>query len=710
MRVDVSGCELRPRIVRAGGVPVKVTYRFSCCRCGYASYYEADGGTYEKDKEVLAEKVALIFRTRGWVLGKKRLYDLCPACLPGEVGNHVATSNFTEGGVPRGLSFSIGEQSAMIKKGGRMGSDRPFRIESRGGRQPGSPAQIAANAVFSQSVGGSGAQPQPGGGEQPSFPESTLIPGPARGVEPAAGGLLSPSESVAARMAGEANVLTRYFNLFTDQLGKLGQFQEAQNRSNAEFLEIAARQLKATEQLITAISRIVPAIHESKTETLGGLRDLKEAMPARAIDAISTESLLSAQKFAEEVEGRLLQSLGFHQLVEGRNVADTPIAPELKHAAPVEVQAVSAAAPTVEAPNTEKRKRRTRSQMEAFRAEQERLRAAGLLRGRGRPRKDAQPVQGPGTLGTVEPVLAKPLTEAAVSADPLVQEPVSAISDGAAPSAQKDNSAKRGPKPKAKDPVKAEAKSEVTVPVVPEVEPSVAEEAAPVVSRGRGRPRKHPLPAAVSAAVEVEPVAAPEPEPVVKRGRGRPRKHPLPAEAAAPVTTAVQETLALASDEAPVAAPVKNVGSAAGRAVAEPAEKAVGRVGRPKKSTAPILTVDTPLPLDGIDFEAIEPSASVMLYSNPSVVNPSRFNTTIQMNRAFWDEAGLPATSRTPVFADFDGVVMKIAKRGSHRVKLNEVTPLGVSLQIANLGKLNLRSIRVAVVDGALLMKGEPIL
>jgi hypothetical protein len=55
------------------------------------------------------------------------------------------------------------------------------------------------------------------------------------------------------------------------------------------------------------------------------------------------------------------------------------------------------------------------------------------------------------------------------------------------------------------------------------------------VKRGRGRPRKHPAPAAAVSAPAAAPAAT------VKRGRGRPRKHPVAAPAAkasAPAKTA----------------------------------------------------------------------------------------------------------------------------------------------------------------------------
>ena len=78
------------------------------------------------------------------------------------------------------------------------------------------------------------------------------------------------------------------------------------------------------------------------------------------------------------------------------------------------------------------------------------------------------------------------------------------------------------------------------------------EETAPVSStplrRKRGRPRKNPLPEALSpeAPVATEPVVTAEPGPDAtaaeppRRKRGRPRKHPMPEAPAPEATVAVE--------------------------------------------------------------------------------------------------------------------------------------------------------------------------
>ncbi|KAI8464636.1 MAG: hypothetical protein J3K34DRAFT_526014 [Monoraphidium minutum] len=133
------------------------------------------------------------------------------------------------------------------------------------------------------------------------------------------------------------------------------------------------------------------------------------------------------------------------------------------------------------------------------------------------------------------------------------------------------------------------------------------EEAAPSAKRGRGRPRKHPLPEASggaapaslapapstgkrgpgrprkSAAVEDSPPASPAPS-TGKRGRGRPRKHPLPEASggAAPASPAP----ALSTGERGRGRPRKSE-AAAQAAPASPAPSTGKRgPGRPRKLSA----------------------------------------------------------------------------------------------------------------------------
>ena len=117
---------------------------------------------------------------------------------------------------------------------------------------------------------------------------------------------------------------------------------------------------------------------------------------------------------------------------------------------------------------------------------------------------------------------------------------------------------RKNPLPAA-EPVKTET-------VVIESPVSQSETAVPVpaVKRGRGRPRKNPLPAAEPAETETviteSSVSQSEtgvPVPAVKRGRGRPRKNPLPAAEPVETETAVTESPVSQSETAAAVPAVK---------------------------------------------------------------------------------------------------------------------------------------------------------
>lgn len=109
------------------------------------------------------------------------------------------------------------------------------------------------------------------------------------------------------------------------------------------------------------------------------------------------------------------------------------------------------------------------------------------------------------------------------------------------------------------------------------------------VKRGRGRPRKNPLPEEITPAPAPAQTAPTAEAPVaeVKRGRGRPRKNPLPEETVpAPVATA--EVVAEVTAEQPVEEVKRGRGRPRKNPVPDPVppEEKRGR-GRPKKVLTP---------------------------------------------------------------------------------------------------------------------------
>ncbi len=66
--------QFEPQITRTGGAPSRYRFTARCSTC-----HKID--TYEASKPTADEVVKGYFKDRGWLLGRDRSYDLCPACL-----------------------------------------------------------------------------------------------------------------------------------------------------------------------------------------------------------------------------------------------------------------------------------------------------------------------------------------------------------------------------------------------------------------------------------------------------------------------------------------------------------------------------------------------------------------------------------------------------------------------------------------------------
>ncbi|MFD0466647.1 hypothetical protein ACFQY9_36820 [Microvirga aerilata] len=66
--------QFEPQITRTGGAPSKYRFTARCSGC-----HKTD--TYEASRPAGDELVKGYFKDRGWLLGRDRAYDLCPACL-----------------------------------------------------------------------------------------------------------------------------------------------------------------------------------------------------------------------------------------------------------------------------------------------------------------------------------------------------------------------------------------------------------------------------------------------------------------------------------------------------------------------------------------------------------------------------------------------------------------------------------------------------
>src|SRR5918993_2439037 len=66
--------QFEPQITRSGGAASQYRFTTRCSGC-----HKTD--TFEASRPVGDDQVRGYFRQRGWVLGRDRAYDLCPACL-----------------------------------------------------------------------------------------------------------------------------------------------------------------------------------------------------------------------------------------------------------------------------------------------------------------------------------------------------------------------------------------------------------------------------------------------------------------------------------------------------------------------------------------------------------------------------------------------------------------------------------------------------
>src|SRR5689334_4500803 len=66
--------QFEPPVTRSGGAPSSYRFTVRCSTC-------QNTDTYEARKPVGDELVKGSFKERGWLLGRDRADDLCPACL-----------------------------------------------------------------------------------------------------------------------------------------------------------------------------------------------------------------------------------------------------------------------------------------------------------------------------------------------------------------------------------------------------------------------------------------------------------------------------------------------------------------------------------------------------------------------------------------------------------------------------------------------------
>lgn len=78
--------QFEPQITRTGGTPSQYHFTVQCSACHNAA-------TFETNRPARDDQVKGYFNERGWLLGRNRSHDLCPACLakPREGERHRGT-------------------------------------------------------------------------------------------------------------------------------------------------------------------------------------------------------------------------------------------------------------------------------------------------------------------------------------------------------------------------------------------------------------------------------------------------------------------------------------------------------------------------------------------------------------------------------------------------------------------------------------------
>jgi hypothetical protein len=159
--------QFEPQITRSGGAPSKYRFVVRCSDC-------AGTDTYEAPKPTSNETVKSYFDERGWLLGRNRSYDLCPACL------------------------------AQPRRDGKSGDGRSRETADILARHLGKPEALAAKVFRPKEA----APPQP----SPSRIPQQTNPAPA----------LSPEvEQALSGMAADLKGLRAAVELMADQVSKL---------------------------------------------------------------------------------------------------------------------------------------------------------------------------------------------------------------------------------------------------------------------------------------------------------------------------------------------------------------------------------------------------------------------------------------------------------------------------------------------------------
>ncbi|MBJ6127527.1 hypothetical protein [Microvirga splendida] len=217
--------QFEPQITRTGGAPSKYRFTARCSGCPKTDSYEAS-------KPAGDEFVKGYFKDRGWLLGRDRAYDLCPACLaePREAQRHRS---------PEAPNASR-RLSAPVDKRSRDTADILAR-------HLGKPEELAAEVFRPKQM----QSPRP---SAPNAPQQT-------GSTPA---LSSEVEQALTGMAADLKSLRSTMELMAEQVSKLvalgGQQIEAIARLTPLMVQSAEGISGSVKEVVTAVQTLSPPL------------------------------------------------------------------------------------------------------------------------------------------------------------------------------------------------------------------------------------------------------------------------------------------------------------------------------------------------------------------------------------------------------------------------------------------------------------------
>ena len=267
--------QFEPQITRTGGVPSKFRFTARCSECRTTDSYEAS-------KSVPDELVARHFNNSGWVLGRDRSYDLCPACL--RTSRTVPQSRGTRETKDR-KPLTAASQSG---RGIPSADQRPQRIDDILARHLGKPASLAEEVFRPQD----GQRPH----SSPPVSSSQSAPSPA----------LSPEvEQALTGMAADLKSLRSAVELMAEQMNKLVALGGQQIEAVARLAPLLAR---STDGLSSELREFVSAVR-SISDPLAGTAEQKRDLQAMTVLETSTSQEAELSSIPEPVQAPQAEQL-----------------------------------------------------------------------------------------------------------------------------------------------------------------------------------------------------------------------------------------------------------------------------------------------------------------------------------------------------------------------------------------------------------------